>query len=459
MNLDMKLDRYSLYLTRYMKKINNINTKINTNNELIKKLLKISSYINNDKINLPNYNIAYIKKLHDKKEHPEYYKLFKKKFPNIRTFKDFILYFVKNQHNIDFTDFNQNLSDNLLHNNLLNDDRKELINIFYHKFISIDIIQELESNDLKHIVIQDKHYKISLYYYDLNDNDIKIQIIKIIKIINLIREINKTYKISNIDFYNIIIFLSNRKKYIFNKTKILSPMNINSGSTLIGEHVSVWRKEELEKVLIHELLHYISVDHNLFINNNKFDDINNIFNITDMNDNKSDNRINESYNETVACIINMCWKSVTLNINLQEIYQTEMKFLLFQTSKIIKFFKYLEYDNISNNNLSIKSIKSINSINSINAEDLFKININQTTSVISYIIIKMMLFYNIDIIMNFINKINIKIHIDNEDEIDEYQKLLNKIIQSKNYMNDLDIIIKIKFKTRFLNKTLRMSVI
>lgn len=40
----------------------------------------------------------------------------------------------------------------------------------------------------------------------------------------------------------------------------LSPVNVNSGSTIKNVTVSLWRKEELAKVLIHELVHYLSMD-------------------------------------------------------------------------------------------------------------------------------------------------------------------------------------------------------
>ena len=108
-------------------------------------------------------------------------------------------------------------------------------------------------------------------------------------------------------FYNVILFLGNQKKYLFGNK--ITPMNMNSGSTIKDIYVSVWRKEEYEKVLIHELCHYISIDFDIFLNDKINKDINNIFNLEGIN------HVSESYNETVACIINMLYKSVKLNID------------------------------------------------------------------------------------------------------------------------------------------------
>lgn len=436
----MKLDKYSNYLYKYMKKIKYyMIRKINIDNTIIRNLLNISENINRSKVIIPSYQIKYIKKIHDKNEYPLYYELFKNKYNDIKTFKDFIIYYTKNQHNINISDINakliKNLNENLneninenLNEKLINN-YNEIINVFYNNFLSIDVIQELESNDLKNITINNDYYKISLYYYDINDINILNELEKIIKIINLIRSINKYYKINNHDFYNIIIFLSNRKKYLFDKTKLISPMNINSGATICLHNVIVWRKEELEKVLIHELLHYIQLDYDLFQNNYLCEEINDLFNFSDKIDK---NRINESYNEAVAGIINMCWKSVKYNLNIQQIYDIEMKFLFFQTCKIIKYF------------------------NGYSGEDLFNININQTTSFLSYIILKMILFYNINELLDFINKINFRIK---ETDINDYKCMLKMMINKKDYVTDINNILKITFKTRFLNKTMRMSIL
>ena len=411
----MELDKYSKYIKQFINKIKlNQNFNIDNNNKFIKNILNISKNINNSEIKIPSYDIQIIKKIHTSDNYPLLYDIIRKSNPKIKNFKDFLIYYTLNQTNIDI--------ENLIKDVQFDKNRNELKDIFYNSYQSIDIIQEIESNDLNHIVIKTDYYKLSLYYYDIVNID--DEIIKIIKIIYLIREINKLYKINDIDFYNVIIFFGNKKKYLFNERKIITPMNINSGATIIENYATVWRKEELEKVLIHELLHYIGIDHKLFINDN--DKINKLFNVTK-------NKINESYNETLAGIINMCWKSQKHNIDINELYLLELKFLLFQTAKIIKYF------------------------DGKCADDLFVIKISQTSWMLSYIILKMILFCNINEIINFIESINLKINSD--DDINKYIELLEKKIKNKNYIIQLNDIFNINYNSKYLNKTMRMTVL
>ena len=412
------------YSTKIIKFINNNNFKNNNfkntnleNNLFISKILNICKEICN--ITLPKYNINHnkISKIHSVDEYPQLYEIYKNNIPNIKTFIDFIKYYSLNIH--DLYDFKNDLI------NKNTKDRKELIDIFYNNFQSIDIIQEIETHDLTHIEVQIDNIRISLYYYD-NTLDINEIISNIIKITLLIDKIAHLYNIHP-NNYNIIIFLGKNKKYLFNNTKIITPMNINSGSTLFSSYVCLWRLEEYEKVLIHELLHYIGIDHQLFTDISLNNKINMIFKIV------GKNHINESYNECVASIINMCWKSIKYNININKIYDLETKFLIFQTNKIIKFF------------------------DGNKAEDLFNINIIQTTSALSYIIIKTILFINITEILHLINYIKIKF---NNNNIILYQNLLLDLLQKKNYIQILNNNFNVSIdKNKFIGKTMRMSVL
>jgi hypothetical protein len=423
------MNKYELKIINFINKndfkIDDINI---LNNVFILKILKICNEINN--INLHEYkiDIKHISKLHDKNEYPKLYYFFKKYIPQITSFKDFVLYYSLNQHKININ--NLNIKDKELHdlyNDIFNsnNDRSELVNIFYNSFQSIDIIQEIECHNLTHIKLQINNIRISLYYYDdrLNIKDI---ITNIIKITLLINKIAIEYNI-HVSDYDIIIFLGKNKKYLFNKKQIITPMNINSGSTLISSYVSLWRLEEYEKVLIHELLHYIGIDYHLFTNNELNNKIREIFKIDGIN------HINESYNECVAAIINMCWKSIKYNININDIYKLETKFLIFQTNKIIKFF------------------------GGNKSENLFEINITQTTSALSYIILKMILFLNINSILDLIEKIKIKLDFNN---INLYENLLLELVTKKEYIDILNNNFYIDGdKKKFIGRTMRMSIL
>lgn len=76
----------------------------------------------------------------------------------------------------------------------------------------------------------------------------------------LIRMINYI-KGNNIEKLDIYLILSPLKKYIDNNKKI-SPKNINSGYTdTLDRYIFIWREEEFEKVLFHELIHFFNHDH------------------------------------------------------------------------------------------------------------------------------------------------------------------------------------------------------
>ena len=51
------------------------------------------------------------------------------------------------------------------------------------------------------------------------------------------------------------IWNTHHKKYLPKHCNRLEPENINSGATLPGHYINLWRMEELYKVLIHELIH------------------------------------------------------------------------------------------------------------------------------------------------------------------------------------------------------------
>lgn len=306
-----------------------------------------------------------------------------------------------------------------------NDELKELF--YNNNFVSDDILNELKSNTINHIIIDNQEYYLSLYYYDIeNINEYLNNIIIIIKIIKYIN-LHFNYKDTK---FNVIIFLGNSKKYI--SDKIIKPINMNSGSSIPTVYANLWRKEEYEKVLIHELLHFIKAD--FYSNDAKFLE-NKIKKIISY---ETTNSINESYNETLAGIINMCYKSIKYNININKIYEIELNFLYIQTAKLIDIF-------------------GGNSI-----EDLFKkkITIKQTTSALSYIIFKMILFHNIINTIQFIENINIKCNVANKIKL--FSDFLLDSINNKTYYDIINYYIK-KIKdihnTHYIKQNLRMSLI
>jgi hypothetical protein len=214
---------------------------------------------------------------------------------------------------------------------------------------------------------------------------------------------------------------------------------MNSGACVPELYACVWRKEEFEKVLIHELLHFINCDFHLHMEG--YSDIDN--SINDLISIDGINNPNEAYNETVAGIINMCWKSISLQIDLNKIYYNEMNFLYLQSAKLIKYFKGNRIEDLLTKNITI----------------------NQTTSAISYLFLKMILFHNIIETCQFIEDNKLKC---NEfEEINKFKKyLVKKITDSTktsylmNVNKYLDLINSCEINdSNFIYKTMRMSVI
>lgn len=409
------------------------------------KIIKICKDIMQNESNFA-YKINEIKnlpKLHNK-THSSLYDFFKQYFnftnKNItfNSYKEFVKYYTYMQHSIDLNKIlkdihlNENLV-NMFNNIYKNKERKEICEIFYeNKFVSIDVLTELEINNLKNIKIDEIDFNLSLYYYDNIDN-IDNYLKNIIIIIKIIKNINKVFNYDDIKI-NLVVFLGNCKKHI--QYNHITPLSMNSGSSIPTIYANIWRKEEYEKVLIHELLHFIEADFYSHEYSELEHKINNIFNYKCFDD--GINSSNESYNETLAGIINMCYKSVKYKININKIYEIELNFLYIQTAKLIKFFNG----------------------NSIN--DLFenKICIKQTTSAISYIILKMILFHFIDSTIDFIEKINLKCN--EPDKIKLFSDFIVNLINTKSYFNKVDYyILKINNikNDHYIKKNLRMSLV
>merc|ERR1712224_433802 len=154
----------------------------------------------------------------------------------------------------------------------------------------------------------------------------------------------------------------------------IGPDSINTGSTYPGISITLWRKEELCKVLIHELIHYLHLDIYSSQDNLKF-----IYN--DINLDGSITNPNEAYTEYVAIVLYIYWiyKTTECKLTLKKFMEKrlliELGWSFYQIAKILKFFKcYNSY------------------------EDLFKkgCKFKQQTNVLSYFILKTYFLYYSD---------------------------------------------------------------
>ena len=315
--------------------------------------------------------------------------------------------------------------------------RKTLHDILYlNPFVGLDIIHYAETTELQYIKIESEFYSIDLYLDHTFSNSIEIQIMKIITILTIMKKIADEFLLPNKDKkVNIRLILSRQKKSLYSNYNILGPINVNSGSTLPGEYVNIWRFEEFEKVMIHEIQHFYGCDFNS-LNPNYYLVKNVINEYFDVN---GDDKVNESYNEVMAHIISMIYFSRVYKLKLEDVYQSELYFLLFQTAKIIDFFGGEKY-------------------NSIFKTTPEHIRFNQRTSVLSYYLIKTLFMFNIKYTTKFINNINMRCN--DKESMELLGKFLKIIIEDKKiqkYINPLIKLIKKNKSDKFIYKTMRMT--
>ncbi len=443
------MDKYQKKILKFIssQKYNplKIENKYNISDHLLIKKITEKCKVIKSINTIPSYSINKINKLHNLNEDPLLYLLFRELNQyKIKNVNDFIRFYSYNQHQLNirniYNQINDSIKDDIKKTRLLDlynqiyerkDNRNEISKIFYNNiFVSIDVLQELESFDLNHIIIDsDKDYYLSVYYYDINRDDIDKYLINIIRIIKLMKEINNIFD-KELEKINVIMFLGSQKKELFGGS--ILPISMNSGSSIPTVFASVWRKEEYEKVLIHELLHFICAD--FHSSNSGYNQIHEA--ILDKFNVDGKNNPNESYNETLAGIINMCYKSVMLDLNINKIYDIELNFLYLQCAKIIKYF--------NGNNISDLLNK--------------KIKIKQTTSGLSYLVLKMILFHNIKDTLDFIDSINLKCN--NSVTIDKFKTYLIDKINNKSYSDNVNRYISCLISNnKFIIRTMRMSVI
>lgn len=453
------MNKYSLKIINFINKLNNsqnlnsnpnqfnLSKNINVQHDLIKKLKIIMQKTINSASHI-NFNKeqTHLGKLHSD-DFPKIYLFFREYLKStdekitIQSYTEFAKWFNLNQHKINYDEiFNQiKTNKNLVEmfNEMLQIGKpRENLHEMLHRnnFVGIDTIQLSELLDLEEYVIENDFAVIKLY--SEKNKNIEEIILKILTIITIMHEINQEIIKTKVNKLNLNIFLGGQRKEI-TSNNVLTPININSGSCMRGLYVNIWREEELEKVLFHELQHFYSCDFHIY---NKNYTVINTF-IKSHFDIFEDDKSNESINEMMAILLHMIYQSEQLNMEIDMIYSYEMFFTLFQIAKIIRFFNGNSYSELFKSNPN-------------------HIKIKQTTSVVSYYIIKGILLFNINSTMDFLNKVNLKI---DNNKILDYKEYLETIINKKDgietLINKLIEIYKDLEPNKFISKTLRMSAV
>lgn len=280
-------------------------------------------------------------------------------------------------------------------------------------------IKEYILNNLKNgYKLEYENNTIIYYTKNLFLPKIIIHIFKIIKLLKIL--FNRTdYK------QKIIYFETNKKKKFPNKNAILGPNEINSGLTfLVNGDIILYRKEELLKVLIHELIHSNLIDEKIiFSKYNK--DFSNLFCVN------YKILLNEAFTESFATIINLFYIHIINNFKinmLNTMFELEMKYSNQLCLKILDYYNIQNIEDIIKNNNICKNI------------------FPQNTNVFSYYFLKNILLINHikfgDILQ--LHTIDYKI----ADETGIY-KIINLIMQNINILNN---------KHNLLNNSLRLCL-
>lgn len=327
----------------------------------------------------------------------------------------------------------------------------------YSEFTSLDVLKEIEQlmNYKHHFSISYNNITVELSIFDykktLNKKKLDL-IIKRILLMGLIKqESNLVNKKSNKVKINVNLILTNKTKNISTQYKTLGPTEINSGLSTYAYNydefckVTIYREEELNKLLIHELIHNLRLDF-LFVN---FTDFYNFVNIP------PDTKItlNESYTEIMACILNSIVCSYELNNRKNKklairYINYEILFSFYQVAKILCHFGFIN---------SHEFFKPTTTTSFDNAKFI------QNTNVFSYFIVKTSLLLNMDLFLKFLSHIQfMNMPLYNKTSRDTYLAFVKKSLLNPIYIHIIDefmnYIKSVKQKKKILD-TLRMTII
>ena len=329
------------------------------------------------------------------------------------------------------------------------------------------------------------NFKVKITYFDEKTNLRVVFFLTIYnkqkfeKLKNLLFETASRVLSLNSLFLNIkeiIYFISptNLKKCLSKNNLPLSGDNINSGSTLaIGlGPINLWRREELLKVAIHELIHCLKFD----IKNYPAKELKRYYENFCINDLNCENNFphscdtsifpNEGYTEIMAQIINTMfyyyhntsgYTKNNLNTKLfLSILSIELLWGFIQINKILKHYKF--------HNINTFFYEKNKSKNRNPEQDVCISRLVQYTNVFSYFFIRIGLYSNFNKFLSFIrlNNINFMKFNENDEILNKFTTLAIDSIKSNNMIIGVNInlnLFEYMKKNKVANKSMRMSIL
>jgi len=311
---------------------------------------------------------------------------------------------------------------------------------FYDYFIPLDVQYSFEQNQihyfefLSEIEHSEQKYTCVLKIYT-NSENLKITFLNDIfaRIFSLCMLYNSSCK--HTEF--IIYFSNSTKNIIINQhiDKCWTPLNINTGCTFRDScrPITIWRKQEAMKTFIHEMIHcfHWDIQTNVsFVNA----EISQMFRFL----NSSNVKLYEAYTETWATLLNVYICSHISQINVLELLNIELKFLMFQVAKIFKisgFSTFTEFKNKMSNT-----------------------SFCQTTDVFSYFVIKSTLLWDMNWFVQHIRQVPF---VQNSGSVHQLWEHSKTILLSNEYSQCIDYIMTHHNfnESLFINRTMRMTAI
>ena len=310
------------------------------------------------------------------------------------------------------------------------------LNDIYNFFASPDIQEDIEKNLIGYTAISgniyNKDFNLGIYY------DPSIGIRKgrrrgLLMRLSLMLSLAISKETTNTVSVN--IWLSSNQKLIHGLDEnFLGIMNINSGCTIrdynsypIGR-VIIWRDEECDKVLVHELIHALGLDFHIY---DKSID-NEIFHKFDINS-KDHINIFETYTETWTVILStIMYSKLCGNGTIPEVsnlLRLETAYSMVQISKILVYYKYQTFSNCDFfcPDGFIKSTR----------KNKFK----QGTSILAYYIFKAALLYNLDEFL-FICDLDRDNPWKFKGDVDKFWEIIKISINKPGFISTIDNLIK-----------------
>jgi len=329
----------------------------------------------------------------------------KKKRGNKENFDDIKLLlnkkFKNSRQKSDFRKYNNIFESHFISNNIKKYIRKNIKFILQTKFIINDITINFSSYFSK---------KEDMVYFIKN----KLEIL--IKVYIFMNQFFNKRKNLNFIYYSLPL----KKQINFNQLKPIDTNNVNSGLTSLypnNHYIMIWRDEELLKVYIHEIIHYLELDINMI----KMNKIRNIICIDD----ESNILPNEAFTDFYAIIIHSLFLSFYKNINYKDILNKEKTYIMNQAGVILSYYGFKSW-------MDFISPKC-------------KILIKQNTSIFSYYILKSCLFFNFNKSIKLMN---------NKKLLENY--FIDILLNDKNYILNINNIIN-NFYVKDDTVSLKMS--